>query len=154
MTPHPHATEVRETKRAAAAALGIDAAYVGQLVESFYTKVRSDPVLAPVFDARIADWAPHLARMKQFWGAVLLGDGPFRGSPMAKHVALTEVEAFHFKRWLVLFRATLSELEGDPAATALVTQRAEAIADSLYTGIRIHRDGRSDLAAMRGLSHA
>lgn len=153
-TVHPHAAAIRETKRAAAAALGIDAHYVDRLVEQFYEKVRADPVLAPVFAARIADWAPHLARMKQFWGAILLGDGPFRGNPMAKHVALTEVEAFHFKRWLVLFRATLRELEGDPAATALVTQRAEAIADSLYTGIRIHRDGRTDLEAMKGLNHA
>lgn len=151
---HPHADAARSAKRAAAAALGIDPAYIDRLVERFYAKVRADAVLGPIFAARIADWPPHLARMKQFWGAILLGDGPFRGSPMAKHVAIPEIEAFHFKRWLVLMRATLRELEGDPGATALVTKRAETIADSLFTGIRIHRDGRSNLAAMKGLSHA
>ena len=151
---HPHATAAREAKRKAAAAVGIDPAYIDHLVEQFYAKVRGDPVLGPIFADRIADWAPHLARMKQFWAAILLGDGPFRGNPMAKHVAITEIEAFHFKRWLVLFNATLRELEGDPAATTLVASRAEAIADSLFTGIRIHRDGRSDLKAMKGLSHA
>jgi hemoglobin len=92
--------------------------------------------------------------MKQFWGAILLGDMQFQGNPMAKHVAIPGIEAFHFKRWLVLFYATLRELEGDPAASALVAARAAAIADSLLTGIRIHRDGRSDLEAMKGLSHA
>lgn len=151
---HPHAAAARLAKREAASALGIDAAYVDKLVEQFYAKVRSDPVLAPIFAARITDWAPHLTRMKQFWGAVLLGDTPFRGNPMARHIAISEIDAFHFKRWLVLFRATLRELEGDPAATALVASRAEAIADSLFTGIRIHRDGRHDIAAMKGLSHA
>lgn len=151
---HAHAAAARLAKRDAATALGIDPAYIDRLVEQFYAKVRSDPVLGPIFAARIADWGPHLARMKQFWGAILLGDGPFRGNPMAKHLAIPEIDAFHFKRWLVLFRATLREQEGDPAATALVASRAEAIADSLFTGIRIHRDGRSDLHAMKGLSHA
>lgn len=151
---HPHATAARLANREAASALGIDLAYIDRLVEEFYAKVRIDPILAPIFAARIQDWGPHLARMKQFWSAVLLGDAPFRGNPMAKHVAISEIDAFHFKRWLVLFRATLRELEGDPAATALVTSRAEAIADSLFTGIRIHRDGRQDLQAMKGLSHA
>ena len=151
---HPHASAVRAAKRDAAAALGIDPDFIDRLVEQFYTKVRSDPVLGAIFSARIADWSPHLAHMKQFWGAILLGDAQFRGNPMAKHVAIPEIEAFHFKRWLVLLRATLRELEGDPAATTLIAARAEAIADSLLTGIRIHRDGRTDLSAMKGLSHA
>lgn len=151
---HPHAAAARIAKRDGAAALGIDPAYIDRLVEQFYAKVRGDPVLGPIFAARITDWGSHLARMKQFWGSVLLGDATFRGNPMAKHVAIPQIDAFHFKRWLVLFRATLRDLEGDTAATAVVAARAEAIADSLLTGIRIHRDGRSDIDAMKGLRHA
>jgi hemoglobin len=152
--PHPHAAAARIARREAAAALGIDPAFIDRLVERFYARVRGDVLLGPVFAARIVDWGPHLAQMKRFWGSILLGDGAFRGSPMARHLAIPGIEAGHFRRWLALFRATLCELEGDPAATAHVAARAEAIADSLLMGIRIHRDGRSDPHAMKGVSHA
>lgn len=152
--PHPVAAAARASKRAAAAAVRIDHAYIDRLVEQFYAKVRADVVLAPIFAARIADWTPHLARMKQFWAVILLGEGTFSGSPMTLHAAIPGIGEFHFRRWLALFEATLRELEGDPGATTLVGIRARSIADSLLTGIRIHRDGRRDLQAMKGLSHA
>jgi hemoglobin len=152
--PHPQAIKARAAKLAAAEAIGIDAPFIDRLVEAFYAKVREDPVLAPVFAARITDWPPHLARMKQFWAVILRGEGSFNGSPMALHAAIDAIGEFHFRRWLALFEATLRELEGDPAATALVAGRARTIADSLLTGIRIHRDGRRDLKAMKGLAHA
>ena len=151
---HQHANAVRTEKRAQADALGIDAAFIDSLVEQFYAKVRTDAVLGPVFAARITDWAPHLARMKAFWGVILRGEGAFSGSPMALHAAIPGIDQFHFRRWLALFEATLRELEGDPAATALVARRARNIADSLLTGIHIHRDGRRDLHALKGLGHA
>lgn len=152
--PHPIAAAARASKRAAAAAVSIDDRFIDHLVEQFYEKVRADVVLAPIFAARIDDWTPHLARMKQFWSVILLGEGQFSGSPMTLHAAIPGIDQFHFKRWLALFEATLRELEGDPGATALVGTRARLIADSLLTGIRIHRDGRRDLQAMKGLSHA
>lgn len=152
--PHPIAAAARAAKRAAAAAVSIDECYIDRLVEQFYEKVRADPVLAPIFAARISDWAPHLSRMKHFWSVILLGEGQFSGSPMTLHAAIPGIGEFHFRRWLALFDATLRELEGDPGATALVSARARSIADSLLTGIHIHRDGRRDLQAMKGLSHA
>ena len=42
---------------------GITEAMIERLVRSFYDKVREDEMLGPVFDARIADWEPHLAQM-------------------------------------------------------------------------------------------
>ena len=152
--PHPLATAARNARLAQADALGIDHAFIDHLVERFYAKVRSDAVLGPIFAARIADWAPHLARMKGFWAAVLRGEGGFSGNPMARHTAIPGIDSFHFRRWLILFEATLRELEGDPAVTRLISDRAHTIADSLLTGIRIHRDGRRDLSALKGLSHA
>lgn len=153
-TTSPHANLARADKRAKAAAVGIDPGFIDRLVEQFYVKVRGDAVLAPIFAAKIDDWPPHLARMKQFWGVILRGEGRFSGSPMTLHATIPEIGPFHFKRWLTLFETTLRELEGEPAATALVMQRARTIADSLLTGIRIHRDGCRDLQAMKGLSHA
>lgn len=154
LQPSPHTTRARAAKLAAADAVGIDARFIDRLVEDFYSKVRSDAVLAPIFAARIEDWTPHLARMKQFWAVILRGEGTFNGSPMALHAAIESIGEPHFRRWLALFEATLRELEGDPAATALVSARARTIADSLLTGIRIHRDGRRDIQAMKGLAHA
>lgn len=153
-TTHQHALTARDGKRAQADALGIDRQFIDDLVERFYAKVQCDAVLAPVFAAKVADWPPHLDRMKAFWGVILRGEGTFSGSPMALHAAIPGIGAFHFRRWLALFDATLRERESDPAATALVSSRAHSIADSLLTGIHIHRDGRRDLQAMKGLHNA
>lgn len=151
---NPHTSAARAAKLAAAQAVGIDAGFIDRLVERFYARVREDELLGPIFAARIGNWPPHLARMKQFWGMILRGEGQFSGSPMALHIAIPEIEAGHFLRWLDLFEATLRELEGDPAATGLVIARARSIADSLLIGIRTQRDGRRDPAAMKGLNHA
>ena len=42
---------------------GIDEAMIDRLGRAFYAKVRKDPLLGPIFDTRIGDWAPHLQRM-------------------------------------------------------------------------------------------
>ncbi|UVO52895.1 group III truncated hemoglobin [Sphingomonas sp. SUN039] len=148
-----HADRARAAKRAEADALGIDAGFINALVEGFYARVRADAVLAPVFASRVDDWTPHLLRMKQFWAAVLRGDGQFEGSPMRLHAAIPQIERPEFLRWLALFDETLGEIERDPAASTLISARARMIADSLLTGIRIQRDNRTDVSAMRGLSH-
>ena len=106
--PHPLAVAARARKLARADALGIDAAFIDRLVETFYARIREDAVLGPIFAARIADWPPHLARMKQFWGAVLRESGGFTGNPMQKHVAIPRIEQAEFDRWLSLFEATRS----------------------------------------------
>jgi len=45
------------------ASTGIDEALIDRLVRGFYMKVRADELIGPVFEARIADWEPHLKRM-------------------------------------------------------------------------------------------
>lgn len=139
--PHPLALAARERKLAQADALGIDARFIDRMVESFYARIREDEVLGPIFAARIADWPPHLARMKTFWGAVLRESGGFSGNPMAKHVAIPGIEQAEFERWLALFEENLKAIERDDEATKLIAGKARMIADSLLTGIRIHRDG-------------
>ena len=84
---------------------GIDEAMIERLVHGFYAKVRADAVLGPVFEARIADWEPHLAQMCAFWSSVALMTGRYHGTPMAKHLPLP-VDAGHFDRWLALFEQT------------------------------------------------
>jgi hemoglobin len=112
---------------------GISEAMIERLVHGFYAKVRADDVLAPVFEARIHDWEPHLARMCAFWSSVALMSGRYHGTPMAKHAPLP-VDAAHFDRWLALFEATARELCPPRAATHFV-ELARRIAASLELGI-------------------
>ena len=115
---------------------GIDEPMIERVVRGFYAKVRQDPLLGPVFDARIKNWEPHLQRMCQFWSSVALMSGRYHGSPMIKHLPLP-VDAAHFDRWLDLFRQTVREL-CPPAAQAHFIERAERIAESLELGIASH----------------
>ncbi len=154
MTASPHAALARQSKREAAEALKIDPAFIRHMVDDFYAAIRADDRLGPIFVARIADWDEHLDRMTAFWSSVLHESGGFRGNPMVKHIAIPGIEHDDFLHWLALFGATLDRIERDPAATGLIIDRARMIADSLLTGIRIHRDGRTDLGAMKGLNDA
>ena len=112
---------------------GITEAMIEELVRGFYARVRSDELLAPVFEARISDWEPHLQRMCAFWSSVALMSGRYHGTPMVKHVPLP-VDAGHFDRWLELFEETARELCPPAAATHFV-ELARRIAASLELGI-------------------
>jgi len=112
---------------------GITEAMIERLVDGFYAKVRSDAVLAPIFEARIRDWEPHLKQMCAFWSSVALMSGRYHGTPMVKHMPLP-VDAGHFDRWLELFEATAREL-CPPAAAAHFVERAQRIAASLELGV-------------------
>ncbi|MBE2276565.1 MAG: group III truncated hemoglobin [Rhodobacteraceae bacterium] len=112
---------------------GLDAQILHDLVHRFYARVRSDVVLAPIFDARIKDWAPHLDRMVDFWSSVALMTGRYHGAPMPAHATLPVTWA-HFDRWLLLFRETAEEV-CPPAGAAHVIERAERIARSLHMAV-------------------
>ena len=116
-----------------AADTGITEAMIEQLVRAFYAKVRADAVLGPVFEAKIADWEPHLAQMFAFWSSVALMTGRYHGTPMIKHVKLP-IDAGHFDRWLALFEDTAREI-CPPEAAAHFIDRAQRIAASLELGV-------------------
>lgn len=126
-----------EASAALQAATGIDEAMIVRLVDRFYEKVREDALLGPVFAARISDWGPHLEQMYAFWSSVMLHSGRYHGRPMPKHVALP-VGRRHFQRWLQLFGQTAGEVCPPEAARAF-TDRAEAIAASLFAGVEAHQ---------------
>ena len=136
------AIAARQARKDAAEAVGVDASYIALLVDSFYDRIRQDEMLGPIFNARIHDWPKHLQQMKHFWASVLHASGTFTGNPMAKHIAIADIEAPEFQRWLMLFDETLKAIEPHPEASKMVAARARQIADSLLTGIRIHRDGK------------
>ena len=112
---------------------GITEDMIERLVRGFYVKVRKDAVLAPIFDARIRDWEPHLAQMCAFWSSVALMSGRYHGTPMVKHMPLP-VDAGHFDRWLEVFEITANEI-CTPVAAAHFVERARRIAASLELGV-------------------
>ena len=120
-----------------AARTGIDEGMIRRLVHAFYDRVRADPLLAPIFAEKIADWDPHLERMCAFWSSVALMTGRYHGQPMRMHLPLP-VDAPHFDRWLDLFEATARDVCPAPAATHFI-ERAHRIADSLELGVKTER---------------
>ena len=112
---------------------GITEHMIERLVRGFYARVRVDEMLAPIFNARIKDWEPHLQQMCAFWSSVALMSGRYHGAPMPKHLPLP-VDAAHFDRWLDLFEATAKELCPPEAAEHFV-ERARRIAASLELGV-------------------
>jgi hemoglobin len=132
LTPTPSARPALTAE--IAAATGLDEDRLRLLVHRFYDRVRADPVLGPIFDSRIADWGPHLARMVEFWSSVALMTGRYHGSPVARHAGLP-VGWAHFERWLDLFRQTAAET-CTAAGAAHVIERAERIARSLHFAIQ------------------
>tara|TARA_R110001606_G_scaffold351941_1_gene502306 strand:+ start:1433 stop:1876 length:444 start_codon:yes stop_codon:yes gene_type:complete len=112
--------------------MGIDDAYISDLVETFYARVRADADLGPIFEKEIGDnWGPHLARMKDFWASVAMNAGRYNGKPVPAHTKLTGVDAAHFQTWLGLFRETLEDTTPNPEAIPYFMERAERIAKSL-----------------------
>lgn len=116
---------------------GVDEAMIERLIDAFYADVRADPVLAPIFAARISDWPPHLAQMYAFWSSVMLMSGRYHGQPMPKHAVLP-IEGAHFDRWLALFEAA-AKRDCPPAAAAAFVRKARAIAESLELGVAASR---------------
>lgn len=94
------------------------------LVDSFYARVNTDPLLAPRFSH--VDWEKHLPIMYTFWSSMMLGEQSYRGNPFEKHLRLP-IGQEHFSKWIELFSKTVDELfEGDKAEE--IKARARSIA--------------------------
>lgn len=112
---------------------------VWTLVHTFYARVRQDEELGPIFDAHIDDWDHHLAKLVDFWSAILRRTGRFTGAPMPKHAALPGLSAELFQRWLGLFRENAAT-QPNRAMAEQACAMAERIAQSLWMGYQISRD--------------
>jgi len=123
---------------------------VSILVHAFYARVRQDEVLGPIFNTHIVDWDHHLAKLTDFWSAILRRTARFSGAPMPKHAALPGLSMELFERWLGLFDATLAE-QPNRAMAEQAGQAARRIAQSLWMGYQMSRDSQ---ALPEGVNHA
>jgi hemoglobin len=111
-------------------------AQIGALLTFFYTKVRADPELGPVFGRAIADeeWPAHMATIRDFWSSVMLKSGRYRGNPLQVHKGIQGVSPELFARWLALFDEACREMLPPDLADAM-HGRAVQIAESLKAGL-------------------
>ncbi|MBO0323784.1 group III truncated hemoglobin [Muricauda sp. CAU 1633] len=98
------------------------------LVDTFYGKVKINPLLGPIFNDTIGDdWSGHLEKMYAFWQTVLFHEKAYQGTPFHPHLSLP-IGKDHFEQWLKLFQQTIDEnFEGQIAEMAMF--RANKIAE-------------------------
>ncbi|MCB1983805.1 MAG: group III truncated hemoglobin [Burkholderiales bacterium] len=109
---------------------------INKLVHEFYAKARKDPALGPIFEEHVIDWDAHFVQMTNFWSAQLRGTSRFRGAPMPKHIALPDLTANLFERWLSLFKQTTQEL-GNTTLEQHANTIATFIANRLWQGYQM-----------------
>jgi hemoglobin len=79
------------------------------LVNDFYSKIRDNELLAPIFNGVIGDqWPKHLEKMYGFWQTILLETPAYSGSPFLKHAKLP-IKKEHFDTWISLFNETVDQ---------------------------------------------
>lgn len=115
----------------------IDEAMIERQVHAFYSAARRDPLIGPIFEARVGDWNHHLARICAFWSSVVLTSGRYSGTPMQVHAPLPIADE-HFVCWVELWAAT-ARAQCPPAAAEQFILLARRIGQSLSHGIAIRR---------------
>jgi hemoglobin len=109
-----------------------------RLVNTFYDKVKPDPVIGFFFSKVVnVQWEKHLPVMYNFWENIIFHTGGYTGNPMRIHMDLHQQSSLkkeHFDRWTKLFNETVDELfQGDKAEQA--KQRALSIATVMQLNI-------------------
>lgn len=113
---------------------GIDDGLIAAVVNAFYSRIRADTVLGPIFAAHVDDWPDHIEKLTRFWSSVLMMSGRYKGTPLQNHLAIPNLSAKHFQRWLGLFGDTLADLCTSDQAD-LFMSRAARIAQSFQSAI-------------------
>lgn len=119
---------------------GFDKADIRRLVETFYSRVRQDAQLGPIFEARVGNWDEHFDMLTEFWSALLLGTRDFKGAPIPKHAAIPDLSWPLFEHWLELFRQTTQDI-GIVDLKAAADMRAEKIAAKLWEVYQARKKG-------------
>jgi len=98
------------------------------LVDSFYNRVKADPVLKQFF--KQVEWEKHLKIMYDFWENAIFYTGTYSGNPINVHRHIHDkfpLDKEAFASWLTLFLQTADDLfEGEK--TILIKQKAYSIA--------------------------
>lgn len=125
----------REAQIEYANSIGVTPEFIAKLVDEFYARIQKHPSLGPIFLGKVENWDEHLYKLKHFWASVCLHSGTYSGRPMPAHMALKNVEPYHFAQWLELFEQTLTELAPNYDTVQYFMERANRIGNSLSMGM-------------------
>lgn len=120
---------------------------VNFLVKTFYSIVREDELIGPIFNQQVKDWDHHLERITDFWETNLLFVRNYKGNPVAVHVQVDQnnheaTTQEHFGRWLQLWFETIdAHFIGDNAQIA--KNRARNMSTHLFLKMYQARDEES-----------
>jgi hemoglobin len=143
--PHPLAARAAGYDEPPA---GLTEEMMARLVREFYTRARLDPLLGPIFEARLSGhWEEHFAKLTDFWSQIGLRTGRYEGRPLPAHAALG-LEPEHFKTWLALFEQTARDVL-PPDGARFFAARAHRIAESFQIGLNIGEKAMDFRAAQR-----
>lgn len=112
---------------------------VSVLVRTFYSKVRKNELLGPIFNGIITDWETHLELLTDFWETNLFFARKYYGNPLHAHINVDEkvdntINELHFGTWINLWLETVDELfEGEKANIA--KNRARNMGTFMYLNI-------------------
>lgn len=110
------------------------------LVDTFYDKVRVDPVIGYLFnDVAHVNWAEHLPKMYNFWENIMFFTGNYSGSPMIVHRELHQKSTMtevHFAHWVSLFRETVDSLFEGPKADEIKSRATNIAGVMMYKTLR------------------
>lgn len=114
---------------------------IRKLVDVFYSEIRKDDFLGPIFNRMIPEdhWEIHLEKLTDFWETNLLGNICFNGNPILAHRNVDKEHDYsigqeHFSHWLKLWNSTIdNHFDGNIAN--LAKNRAKNMAVSQYLKI-------------------
>lgn len=114
---------------------GLDESKIAALVDYFYSQVRTDPMLGPLFNKAISDWPAHLQKLAAFWSSAMLGTGRYKGQPLPAHLRhQADITPDMFARWLNLWETSARSCLA-PGAAVTVIAKACRIAESLQMAL-------------------
>lgn len=109
---------------------------LNDIVVSFYSLVRSDEVLSPIFEKAIDDWDEHLEKITDFWNIQLFQVKGYTGNPIQTHQQVDEANDYSitpelFGKWLFYWMNTINERFEGPT-TELLKERTRKMQTVLY----------------------
>jgi len=131
-----HRAEIIARAQTEMADMGVDAAFIDRLVDTFYGNIREHAELGPVFEGRLAGrWPEHMIKMKAFWSSVAFKTGAYGGKPVQAHQGVDGMAEHLFLQWLQLFSDTLVDIGASEEAHRWFMASAERIAKSLVLSL-------------------
>ena len=112
------------------------------LVSKFYSKIRKDERLGPIFNGALTSkeiWDEHLEKLTDFWESNLFGVIKFQGNPMTTHQKVDKSNDYSitqddFHQWLMIWNGTVDSLFTGVRAN-LAKEKARRMATHLFVNV-------------------